>query len=334
MDNIDVFVSGATGFIGLNLCHLLAGKGFRVHALYRSEKKAQLLKHPNIIPFKGTITNTGSLERAMENCSEAYHLAALARPWVKNKDDYDKINTDAAGKVFETARKKGIQKLVFTSTAGTLGPSFDQPVNENTQRNYPFFNDYERTKFQAEEIAKDYSIRGFPIVIVNPTRVYGPGLLSESNAVTKMIRLYTQGKMRFIPGDGQSIGNYVFIDDVALGHYLAMKRGRAGERYILSGDNVSYLVFFDTLAQITGKNLRQIRLPIWLMMAASGIMLYRAAMTGIKPPITPEWVRKYNFNWKLSGEKAVKELDYRITPLHEGVKKTLEWLRNKDTSFV
>jgi NAD+-dependent farnesol dehydrogenase len=331
---MNIFVSGATGFIGLKLCHLLAGKGYKVHALYRSEKKARYLKHPNIIPFKGTITHTESLERAMKDCWEAYHLAALAKPWVKNKHDYDKINTEAAANVFKVARKTGVKKLVFTSTAGTLGPSENQPVNENTRRNFPFFNDYERTKFRAEEIAREYSAQGFPIVIVNPTRVYGPGLFSESNAVTKMISLYTQGKMRFIPGDGRTIGNYVYIDDVALGHYFAMKKGRAGESYILGGDNISYLDFFNMLAQITGKNLLQIRLPLWLMMAISGIMLHWANLTGMKPLITPEWVRKYNYNWELSSEKAIKELDYKTTPLNEGVLKTLMWLRNKDISFV
>ena len=64
------------------------------------------------------------------------------------------------------------------------------------------------------------------MLIVNPTRVYGPGLLSESNGVTRMIKQYLEGRWRFIPGNGKSTGNYVHVEDVVSGHLLAMEKGK------------------------------------------------------------------------------------------------------------
>ena len=108
----------------------------------------------------------------------------------------------------------------------------------NLQIPIPFFIHFmKETKAEAEKIALDYSKKGLDVVTVNPTRVYGPGKLTESNSMTKIVRLYISGLWRIIPGDGKSIGNYVFIDDVVEGHILAARFGRKGERYILGGEN-------------------------------------------------------------------------------------------------
>ena len=142
------------------------------------------------------------------------------------------------------------------------------------------------------------------IITVNPSRVYGPGLLSDSNGVTKMIRLYLQGKFRLIPGNGESTGNYVFIDDVVEGHIQAMEKGRAGERYILGGENASFNEFFNLLAAITGKQHRMFKIPIPVMNLAAKTMEIRANLTGAAPLLTPPWVKKYLFDWAHSTSKA------------------------------
>ncbi len=170
--------------------------------------------------------------------------------------------------------------------------------------------------------------KGLHAVIVSPPRVYGPGLLSESNGMTRIIHRYEQGKWRLIPGDGSKISNYVFVDDVVHGHWLAMEKGKSGEKYILGGQNASYNEFFSMLKHISQKNYRLYKIPIWAMLLFAHMQLLLAKIFHKNPLITPIWVKKYLHNWELTSEKAQKELGYVITPLEVGLKKTLLWIRN------
>ena len=138
-------------------------------------------------------------------------MAAYAAAWEKKPGDFSKYNVQGTINVIETAKKLGINDIVVTSTAGVFGPSLNEIITEATVSNIPYFTGYERSKAESERIISDYVRKGMRIVIVNPTRVYGPGALNESNSVTKMIKSYIEGKWHIIPGNGKSIGNYVFV---------------------------------------------------------------------------------------------------------------------------
>ncbi len=323
-----VLVTGATGFIGINLCNELVKRGYIVNALYRSEAKAKFLKHKKINLFKGDITDIKSIENAMVNCDYVFHMAAYAEVWSKKSDTFYRINYLGTKNVLDIAEKAGVNKIVVTSTAGVFGPSDNEVVNEDTRRKVNYFSLYEKTKAEAEELILKRAAKGLNVVIVNPTRVYGPGLMSPANSVTKIIKLYSEGKFRFLPGNGKSIGNYVFINDVVNGHILALEKGASGEKYILGGENVSYVDFFKVLAEISGKKYILFKFPLYLMLFISFLMLLFAEGFGVKPLITPGWVRKYNYNWLSSSDKARKNLGYKITPLRKGIAITLDFLRS------
>ncbi len=329
-----IFITGATGFIGSKLALQLANQGHKVHAIYRSQVKTEVIKHPNILTYKGDLYDAQSIETAMDGCKFVFHVAAYAKTWAKQRDTFYQYNVVGTQNVLDCAVKLGVQKVVVTSTAGVFSPSNQSPVAEDTPRTIPFFNDYESSKAQAEEMIKGYVKKGLYVVIVNPPRVYGPGILSDSNAVTKMIMLYAKGKFRILPGDGKSIGNYVFVDDVVNGHILAMEKGRNGERYILGGENHSYSDFFQVESQIIGKKYFQFKLPISVMLFISGAMTLAARWFGITPLITPNWVRKYLYNWELTSQKAIDELGYTITPLSEGISKTIEWMNLNNNESI
>ena len=325
-----VFITGATGFIGIHLAKTLAASGHTVHALYRSEKKlAPLADITNIILFKGDITEPESLEKAMNGCEQVYHVAAFADVWAKDPSIIYKLNVEATKNIFKIAQKLEIQKIVFTSTAGVYGPSLKGEVTEMTSRSLDFFVEYERTKFIAEEKAREYVNKGLDIVIVNPTRVYGPGLLSKSNSVTLMIKQFSEGKWRIIPGNGKSIGNYVFVEDVVKGHLLAMEKGKSGENYILGGSNASYIEFFDILRDLTGRKHKLFKLPLFIMLCSAHTMMLITKIFGKPPLITPALVRKFNYQWDVSSKKAETELGYTITTLKEGMQSVLEWVKTK-----
>ncbi|RMF25152.1 MAG: NAD-dependent epimerase/dehydratase family protein, partial [Bacteroidetes bacterium] len=268
-----------------------------------------------------------SLEKAAKGCDAVLHVAAYAKPWAPDPQTFHRINVEGARRVFELTRGGEVGRVVFTSTAGVISPSDGRPSDEATPRRIPLSTDYERSKAEAEALAREFVERGADIVIVNPTRVYGPGLLSDSNGVTRMVKLWLEGKFRFLPGDGNSIGNYVFIEDVVEGHLLALDKGKPGERYILGGDNASFREFFHLLEQLTGRRRRMVSLPIPLMHLAARMMEWRANLLGTPPLLTPPWVKKYLYHWELSVEKARRELGYDPLPLKEGLRRTLQWLQ-------
>ncbi len=325
-----VLVTGSTGFIGQALCRRLAAAGREVHALYRSESKAAPLRHvEGVRLFRGDILERKSLEAAAEGCDAVLHVAAYAKPWAPDPQTFHRINVEGAHRVFQLARAGLVGRVVFTSTAGVISPSDGTPSDESTPRRIPLSTDYERSKAEAEALARRFVEQGTDIVIVNPTRVYGPGLLSDSNGVTRMVKLWMEGKFRFLPGDGSSVGNYVFIDDAVEGHLLALEKGKTGERYILGGANASFREFFQLLERLSGKRRRMFPLPIPVMHLAARMMEWRANLLGTPPLLTPPWVQKYLYHWELSVEKARRELGYEPLPLEEGLRRTIHWLQTQ-----
>jgi len=325
-----ILVTGATGFIGKHLVQRLIEQGNRIHILYRSEVKISDLHHPDILLFKGDILTIQSLQKAMKDCDYVLHLAAYAKVWARQKQTYYTSNYTGTMNILETALENKIKKVIVVSTAGVFGPSSnDLMVDETTRRTIPYFSEYERTKDLADRSIIENYANKLHVCIVCPTRVFGPGELSESNSVTRLIRLYTRGKFRFLPGNGQSIGNYVFVDDVVNGMLLALENGKTGERYILGGDNISYTGFFSLLSKITGKTYKMFKLPVRLILLVAGFLKLLAVLFRIPPLITPGWARKYLYNWNVSSEKARQELNYTTHPLEEGITVTLNWFKNE-----
>ena len=324
-----VFITGSTGFMGVHLALRLANDGHTVKALCRDVNKASELRHPNIQLVKGDIANPDSLRKGMASCDQIYHLAALAKPWDKDPLAFSKANIQGTINVLDAAKICGVKKIVITSTAGVLGYSANgETIDETLRKQVELSTAYEQTKLQGEEIARRAAKEGFHVVIVNPTRVYGPGVLSQSNSTTKMIKQFSLGKWRIIPGDGEGVGNYVYVDDVIQGHILAMEKGRSGERYILGAENASFNQFFEKLRTHTNQQHRLFNLPLGLMLGVSGTMQFMADKFGIRPLITPPFIRKYAQKAYLTHQKAATELGYQPLSLDEGIKKTLAWLKN------
>jgi nucleoside-diphosphate-sugar epimerase len=322
-----VFITGATGYIGHELATELIRRNYEVAALVRSREKAADLAALGVQLFIGDLGDKQAIEQAMQGAEVVFHLAAFARMWPEDEHLYRRINVAGTETILDLALKSTIKKVVFTSTASVYGPSAGSPVNETTRRIAPFTNLYERSKAEAEQIARDYNAKGLPVVILNPTRVYGPGIESESNATRKLLQLYLQGKWRFIPGDGTRIGNYAFIRDVVDGHILAMEKGRSGENYLLGGEDASYNRFFDLVKQQSGQPKWLFHIPAPLLMTISRSIAFGARMTNNKPLITPEWAKKYLSDWSVSSQKATQELGYSITPLEKGLQEPLRILQ-------
>jgi len=324
-----VFVTGATGFIGTKLVQELVRRGYSVRALRRASSKTDGLDGERVELVQGSLLDPDSLRRGMDGCEQVYHLAAYAKNWARTSEVYFQQNVNGTRHVLSAAQASGVKRLVITSTIVTLGPTAPGVVgDENMPRITPrFFTEYEASKTEAEREILQWVARGLPAVIVNPTRVYGPGKLTEGNSVTLMIDQYTRGRLPALLNGGVNVGNYAFVDDLVRGQVLAMEKGRVGERYILGGENVSLKGFFELVNEATGRRRRQVSLPPWAALAFGRFEKLKAEWLGIHPQITPGWVETFLADWTYSCAKAERELGYTITPLREGIRATCEWLR-------
>jgi dihydroflavonol-4-reductase/farnesol dehydrogenase len=322
-----VLVTGATGFIGRQLTLALATAGYDVKALCRKTDHPYLIKHKNIEPVLGNILYKQSLARAMQGCSQVYHTAAVAKMWCRNPDDYHETNVNGTHIVLETAGLTGVKKVVYTSTCGVWGPTIKHPMTETDPRVTGFPIAYERTKYLAELEVQNFIKQGMQVVTVNPSRVYGQGPVTDSNTVGKMISGYLRGKWRIIPGSGEQVANYAFLDDVVAGHIAAMDKGISGERYILGGHDVSFNDFFKTLQQVSGKQLGLIRVPLKAIKLYSRLQWLKTRLTGLPPVFLPEFAERLKYDQKYCSNKAVTHLDYSITPFAEGLHKTVDYIK-------
>ena len=326
-----ICVTGATGYIGSLLTLKLLKEGHEVHILVRSIEKSQPLLHKNLSVFKGNLQETIALEKAMKGCTQVYHLAALAKVWSKNSHDFFTTNVLGTKHVLECALKHHIKRVVVCSTAGVLGASLNETISEESTRGCDFFNEYESSKAMCELLVKNYVIqKKLDIVIVSPTRVYGPNIIGKPESVTYLIEQFIHKKWKIIPGDGEKIGNYIFINDVINGLHLAMEKGRNGHTYILGGSNHTLNEFFETLKKVSNVHITMYNVPIWLVMLMARFQYFLATNFNIQPKITPKWIAKATYSWKVSSKKAQKELGLKITPLEEGLKETVDWIKLKE----
>jgi nucleoside-diphosphate-sugar epimerase len=279
----------------------------------------------------GDILDRDSLRRGLAGCTEVFHLAAYAKNWAKDPLLFFRVNVEGARNVFEVAVEAGVRRIVYTSTVVVFGPTPRGVVgNEEMPRATPrFLTEYEESKAVAEKEALDLTSRGFPIVVVHPTRVYGRGKLTEGNSVSLMIDQYDRGRFPVLPGRGENVGNYALVDDLVEGHVLAMEKGKVGERYILGGENSSLKGLLQLVDELTQRRHVHVGLPRSVSMFYAALEKRKAEWLGVYPRITPGWVKTFLEDWAYTSAKAERELGYRITPLQEGVRRTLDWLHRQ-----
>jgi farnesol dehydrogenase len=324
-----IFITGATGFIGTHLTEKLLREGHEVTIMIRKISAAEEFRGKNLNILNGDIFSSEKLQDGMKGCDWVFHLAAYAKPYSRDKDLPYKTNVEGTTNVLEAAGMAGVKKIVITSTAGTMGFSHNgTPVNEETNKDPDYHTEYERTKSASEKIAFETAAKGLNVTVVNPSRVFGPGKLTKSNSITRIMKMYGQGLWRIIPGDGNSIGNYAYIDDIVNGHILAALNGKSGERYILGGENVSFNRLFESLGKAYGKSRLMMKIDEANLNRIAAFTGFFLGLAGKPPLITSSWIEKYLKNWSLSSNKAITGLSYNITPFDEAIATTAYWCQS------
>ena len=325
-----ILITGATGYIGYKLAMEAARRNYTVHILVRDLESPLLPVHPNIVKFKGDITNKASVIAAMMNCNKVMHAAAIAKLSAKDNNVFYSVNVEGTRNMLDAALALGVKKFVFTSSGAVIGPSGKYPMSENDPRITAFENDYEISKHWAEELVKEYCRRGLFAIIVAAPRVYGPGHECNGNTMNILLKNILSMRLAFVPSCDNVVANYAFVDDVVNGHFLAIEKGLGGEKYILGGENLSYRSFFQIIKQNTGKKIRLIRIPKLLLKIWSFLYMSVCAILGQETHVSPKVVDRLSQNRALTCDKAIRQLGYSITPFSIGIQKTILHLKNKN----
>lgn len=321
-----VLLTGGTGFLGKNVARALSARGHAVRLLAREGSNLTGLPAGDIV--RGDVCDAGCLRRAAEGCQAIVHMAALVKMWVPERSEFERVNVEGLRGALAAADAVGA-RLVYTSSFMAIGPTGPEPADESRLHSgQSFRNDYERTKARADVVAREAAGAGRDVVLLYPGVVYGPGDRTAGNIVVNMIADHLRGAFPGVIGPGDRLWSYAFVEDVAAGHVEALERGRAGERYLLAGENVTMNDFFRLLSEVGGVPPPRLHIP-YAAAGTLGWLLYAwAELTGLPPMLTHEVVGVFREHWAYTSAKAERELGYRMTPLREGLRRTLDWLRS------
>ena len=313
--------------MGTYLVRQLLDEGKRVRVLVRDEQSLPDEAQGRVEIVTGDLASDEApdmIRRAVEDADTVLHLAAVARAWAPTHGDFHKVNVDAVQHLLEAALENEVERFVHVSTVLTLPPFRKAPVSGAASELSP----YETTKLEGERLVKDYVASGKHAVIVHPTRVYGPGPLTDANAVSRVASMYIKGQFRIRLADDGVSANYVHAEDVARGIILASRHGKSGEHYILGGENASLEEFLEVVSDISGHNRKVFTLPVSVAMAVGQLSEIWGRLSG-DAPLTRPWIRTFLEDRRVDIQQSIRDLGYEPRSLQEGLEETLAWLQSR-----
>ncbi|GLT57880.1 hypothetical protein SLA2020_308180 [Shorea laevis] len=329
-----ILVTGASGYLGGRLCRALLSQGYSIRALVRPTSDLSSLPSSSsdaaLELAYGDITDYRSLLDACSGCNVIFHAAALVEAWIPDPSRFFTVIVRGLKNVLQAAKEtKTVEKIVYTSSLIALGPTDGYIADENQVHPEKFFcTVYERAKTLADKVALQAASEGVPIVLVYPGVIFGPGKLTSGNAVARVLIERCNGRLPGYIGYGNDKCSFSHVDDVVEGHIAAMKKGRPGERYLLTGENASFMHVFDMAAVITGTSKPRFCIPLGVIEVYGWLSVLISRITGKLPLISPPAVHVFRHQWAYSCEKARLELGYKPRSLRERLEEVLPWLKS------
>lgn len=320
-----ILVSGANGFVGSAVVRALLRHGYPVRALARASSNTANLDGLDVEIFRGDLLDAGSLERALEGCEGLFHVAADYRFWARDPREIRKSNVRGTHNILIAARRRGVRRIVHTSSVATLGLHHDgTPSDEDTPvRLVDMIGAYKRSKFLSEALVRRCARAGADIVIVNPAAPIGPRD-RKPTPTGRMILDASRGRMPAFVDTGLCV---VHVDDVAEGHVLAYERGQRGRRYVLGGENMSLQSILAAVAGLTGRRAPWLQLPHAAVLPVAWAAEAWARVTGAVPNVTVDGVKLSRHRMYFSSRRAETELGYRARPAREALADAIQWFR-------
>jgi dihydroflavonol-4-reductase len=315
-----VLVTGGSGFIGSVVVRTLAKEGSLVRCLLRPTSKLDRLGGVAYERAEGDVRDAASIQKALEGCDGVIHLAGLSSWDLIDSPQMKEVTEQGTRNLLQASRAAGIKKFVFVSSATAINASDDPKVFDETA---PFELgksglNYAIHKQAAEQMCLAFNTEGLPVVIVNPTEVYGPNdtdLITAGNLVD-----FAKSSPVMVCSGGTSVA---YVDDVALGAVRALERGRPGQRYILGGENMKVKDLAAVTLELLGQKKRIMTLPNSVVRG-----LAKGALgLGIPVPFNPRVIPYATRYWFVDSSKATRELGVTFRSPRDCLAPTLAWLK-------
>jgi dihydroflavonol-4-reductase len=320
-----IFVTGGNGFIGSVVVRKLVERGYRVRCLLRKTSNTDRIADLDYEAAYGDVRDYASLERAAQGCAGIVHLASLSS-WadIHSPQMREVVLTGTANvlRAAELAKSAtgGKQRVVFVSSVIAVGGSAEPKVLDE---NAKFDLDdrklvYARYKREAEALCQQANERGVPTIIVNPAEVYGPndtGMITAKNLID-----FARSWPVLVSRGGTAV---VHVEDVAAGVVAAFEKGRAGERYILGGDNLSIRELALLSNEIAGKRKLTLTFPNFVLRA----LAFLAEKLKLPMPFEPAVIPYATRYWYYDNKKAQSELGVQFRPARAVLEPTVQWLK-------
>lgn len=323
-------VTGSTGLIGSSLIPILANNGHKIRAIVRNPAKAKHLEKYGVEIVQGNICDESSIAKALRGCRYVFHLAADYRLWVPKPEAMFKTNVDGTRIVMEKSLESGIERIVYTSSVCTLGYSDSgNSANESFKSSLcDMISPYKKSKYLAEEtVKKMVREKDLPAVIVNPSTPVGPGDARPTPTGAMILSTAKKGG-RFYADTGLNIAH---VEDIAMGHMLALQKGKPGRRYILGGENLTLKELFVLTCRLAETTGPKIKIPTALLYPVAIISELLGRLNLIREPAaTLDSIRMASKIMFYDSKRAEDELGYVHRPAAEAIEDAIVWFRKNN----
>jgi dihydroflavonol-4-reductase len=311
-------VTGGSGFLGSHVARALAARGDELRLLVRRGSDLDHLAELEFERVGGDVLDRRAVRRAMEGVERVFHLAGTTSMRPQDREKVFDLNVKGTRIVLEEALAADVERVVHTSSVAAIGPAKPRgTADENQQFRAGYLGiAYMNAKHEAEMEALRLAAHGLPVVIVNPSFVFGPD--DPKGTSMELIRRFLLGRIPVYVDGGL---NVVDVRDVAKGHLQADERGEVGERYILSGRNFTFDRLFADLARISGRESAPVKLPGAPTARAVDLM----ARIGLPVPVSPDEARSATCWWTYRNTKARKALGFEPRPHEETMEDAVHW---------
>lgn len=322
---MQVFLTGATGFVGRHVLRAYAAEGAKLRVLTRSTSNLSALEDVGGVDVvRGDLRNVNDLRSAIEGCDAIVHVAADYRLWVQDSEEMYAVNVGGTKELLRMARELGVKRVVYTSSVATMGFKTDGTiVDEETPvglRN--MIGHYKRSKFLAEQEAIQAAQSGQQVIILNPTTPIGPGDAKP----TPTGRIVVDFLNRRFPAYVDTGLNLVDVVEVARMHVVGLTCGMPGERYILGGENLTLKQILDRMSAITGLPSPTRKVPHAIAMAFAFFdENITGRLLGREPRATVEAVRMGRKMMFASSARATRDLGFKILPIYAALRSAIDW---------
>ena len=310
--------------MGSHLVRLLLSMGHDVRVLARCSQSTSILEGLPIEVASGDLTDRDSLKVAVQGCQRVFHCAADYRLWSRNYRELYRNNVDGTENLLRACKEQGVAQVVCTSSVAAIGiPASGKPGDEQTPVSLDdMIGHYKRSKFLSQQVALDFAKGGYPVYIVNPSTPVGSHDWKPT-ATGKIIVDFLKGRMPAFVDTGL---NLVAVEDVALGHWLAVEKGEPGRLYILGNENLSLQQILETLANLTHRNPPRIRLPYRFVYGLAWCEnLISSGLLKRQPMIPLEGVKMARKKMWFANDRARKELGFKPTSVDQALSRAIDW---------